>query len=93
MHTNVLPVRPPPLFSLLLPPSPLSLSPLTHVAENQPLSLLSSRPSVYPGCFSLFFLLEENVTGQLCRAELIFSFLEMINIFIGHFPLVAYIFT
>lgn len=43
------------------------------VAENEPPSLLSSHPSVYPGRFSSFFFFAGvNVTGQLCRADLIY---------------------
>lgn len=55
MHTNVLPVRPPHRFSLLLrSPSLLSfsLSSLTHVTENQTLSLLYFHQSLYPGSLS-----------------------------------------
>lgn len=40
MHTNVLPVRPPPLCPPLLLLAPSFLSPLTHVAQNQARYLL-----------------------------------------------------
>lgn len=52
MHTNVLPVRPPHRFSLLLrSPSLLSFSRsfFTHLVEDQTLSLLYFHKSLYPG--------------------------------------------
>lgn len=48
MHTNVLPVRPPPLFSSVFPL--VFLSPMWQRFSLSP--LLSLCPSAFPGCFS-----------------------------------------